>query len=95
VSILASASITIRTDDEIKRQASAVFAQLGMDMSTGINVLLRAIVRDQGFSFPITLEPDAEYREWMKRELQKSWEERSDPNTKWYSMDEFKARHHL
>ena len=91
--MMASTSITFRTDDEIKRQAAAVFTNLGMDMSTGINILLRAIVREQGFPFAVTLGPDAEYREWMKQELQKSWEYSKDPNAVWNTPEEIKARH--
>ena len=40
------------------------------------------------FPSAITLEPSAEYSEWMKQELQKSWETRKDPNRKRYSADE-------
>ena len=93
--MLATTSITFRTDDEIKRQAVSLFNDLGMDMSTGVNVLLRAFVREKGFPFAVTVGPSAEYISWMKAELDKSWEERNDPNTKWYSLDEFKARHSL
>ena len=34
-------SMTIRTDKEIKQQAQKIFSDLGMDMSTAINVFLR------------------------------------------------------
>ena len=93
--MLASTSITFRTDDETKRQAASVFADLGMDMSTGINVLLRTIVRERGFPFVITLGPDAEYQAWMKEKLAESWERRKDPNRKVYTLEEIKARHNL
>jgi len=85
---LANTSITFRTDEEIKRQANAIFADLGMDMTTGVNVLLRALVREKGFPFPVALEPNAEYREWMKQELAKSWERRNDPGVKRYTPEE-------
>ena len=92
---MASASITIRTDEDIKRQAGEIFADLGMDMTTGVNVLLRALVREKGFPFAVSLESDAEYRQRIKQELQNSWERRSDTNTKWYTTEEIKARHNL
>jgi len=79
---LASASITFRTDDEIKRQASAVFAKLGMDMSTGMNVFLRAIVQEQGFPFSITLNSmSLEERRELTKTLRKRLAiiERGDP----------------
>ena len=86
--ILAATSITFRTDSEIKHRAISIFNELGMDMSTGVNVLLRALVRENGFPFAVSLEPSAEYNEWMKQELQKSWETRKDPNRESYSADE-------
>ena len=85
---MAVTSITFRTDAEIKRRAISIFNELGMDMSTGVNVLLRALVRENGFPFAVSLEPSTEYIEWMKQELQKSWETRKDPNRKRYSADE-------
>ena len=93
--MLANTSITFRIDEEIKRQAAAVFSDLGMDMSTGINVLLRVIVREQGFPFAVTLEPDAEYREWIKQELNKSYERSNDPNAKWYTTEEIRAKYKI
>jgi DNA-damage-inducible protein J len=86
--MLAATSITFRTDDEIKRRAVVIFNDLGMDMSTGVNVLLRALVRENGFPFSVSLDPNTEYREWMKQKLQKSWETRKDPNRKRYLADE-------
>ena len=85
---MAATSITFRTDAEIKRQATSIFNDLGMDMSTGVNVMLRALVRENGFPFILSLEPSTEYSEWMKQELQKSWETRKDPTRKKYSADE-------
>jgi len=78
---LAATSITVRTDEEVKSQAAEILASLGMDMSTGVNVFLRAVVREGGIPFAVILEPLAEYREWMKQELAKSWELAQDPGT--------------
>jgi len=86
---LASTSITIRTDTEIKQQAAAILADLGMDMSTGVNVFLRAVVREGGLPFAIALETPAEYREWMRQELAKSWDLAQNPDTKRISDQEF------
>ena len=49
-------SMTIRTDKEIKQQAQKIFSDLGMDMSTAINVFLRQAIRYRGFPFDLTLE---------------------------------------
>ncbi len=49
-------SMTIRTDKEIKQQAQMIFSDLGMDMSTAINVFLRQAIIHRGFPFELTLE---------------------------------------
>lgn len=49
-------SMTIRTDKKIKQQAQTIFSDLGMDMSTAINVFLRQAVIHRGFPFELTLE---------------------------------------
>jgi addiction module RelB/DinJ family antitoxin len=85
---MAIASITIKTDDHIKAQAVEVLSNLGMDMTTGINVFLRKLVQERGFPFAVTLEPDEEYKAYMRAELAKSMERRNDPNRKLYSHDE-------
>lgn len=42
---------TIRIEPEIKREASAILDELGLSMSTAINLFLRAVVREQGMPF--------------------------------------------
>ena len=49
-------TMTIRTDKEIKQQAQMIFSELGMDMSTAINVFLRQAVNHRGFPFELTLD---------------------------------------
>ena len=36
-----ASNINIRMDKDVKEQAQRVFAQLGMDMTTAVNVFLR------------------------------------------------------
>ena len=38
---MATTNINIRTDSEIKAQAQAIFASLGLDMTTAVNLFLR------------------------------------------------------
>lgn len=46
---------TVRIDPEVKERAAAVFAGLGMSLSTGVEVCLRAVVRANGIPFDMTL----------------------------------------
>ena len=51
----AKTSMTIRTDTNIKAQAQHLFANLGLDMSTAINLFLRQSIQHQGLPFDVTL----------------------------------------
>ncbi|WP_203626555.1 type II toxin-antitoxin system RelB/DinJ family antitoxin [Lacticaseibacillus mingshuiensis] len=49
---------SLRLDQESKEAARAVFAELVMDLSTGINIYLKQVVVDQGLPFkPTTISP--------------------------------------
>lgn len=48
-------SVTIRMDSKIKEEAQGIFADLGMDMSTAINVFLKQTIRHRGFPFDLSL----------------------------------------
>ena len=41
VSIMATTNLNIRTDKEIKDQADRIFSELGLNMTTAINIFLR------------------------------------------------------
>ena len=46
--------INIRADSEIKSQAQEIFASLGLDMTTAINLFLRQTVREKDLPFVLT-----------------------------------------
>lgn len=48
-------SMTIRMNKEVKQQAQQLFSDLGMDMTTAINVFLRQAIKHNGFPFDVTL----------------------------------------
>lgn len=50
-----SVNINIRVDSELKRKAEEVYAELGMNLSTALNVFLRASVRSNGMPFDLRL----------------------------------------
>ena len=61
---MAVKSTTIKIDADVKQKAQALFADLGMDMTTAINIFLRQAVREQAIPFRIGEPvPNAETRE--------------------------------
>jgi len=55
-----STTMTIRMDRNIKEEAHALFKNLGMDMTTAINVFLRQAIRVHGFPFAVREMPNEE-----------------------------------
>ena len=49
-------NINIKTDVELKKQAEELFSELGMNMSTALNIFLRQSVRENRIPFEITRE---------------------------------------
>ncbi|EOB19380.1 addiction module antitoxin, RelB/DinJ family [Streptococcus pneumoniae 2009] len=49
-------SMSIRLDSEVKEQAQQVFSNLGMDMTTAINIFLRQAIQYQGLPFDVRLD---------------------------------------
>ena len=59
-------NITIRIDDEVKRDAEALFDKLGMSMSSAINVFFRQAIREQAIPFSIRAQTSEEkYNEYF------------------------------
>ena len=51
---MAQTNISIRIDEDVKKEAEALFAKLGLTLSAATNVFYRQAVRTQGIPFPIT-----------------------------------------
>lgn len=54
---MASTTITIRMDEDLKRQAEALFDDLGLNMTTAFTVFAKAAVREQKIPFDLSLDP--------------------------------------
>ena len=52
---MASISMSIRIDSELKSQAEQVLSQLGMSMTGTINMFLQQIVRDRAVPLSLSL----------------------------------------
>lgn len=59
-----SSTITIRVEDKVKKESSDIFKEVGMDMSTAINVFLKQVIRSNGIPFPVSADvPNTTTRE--------------------------------
>ena len=55
------AQISIRIDDDLKTRADALFEELGLNMTTALNMFVRQTVRQGGIPFEITTRVDPFY----------------------------------
>ncbi len=53
-------TINVRVEENIKNEASALFAELGLDMSTAINLFLYQAIAREGLPFEVKRRPNAE-----------------------------------
>ena len=55
------AQVNIRIDDGIKDKADFLFNELGLNMTTAINIFIRQVVRQGGIPFDININADPFY----------------------------------
>ena len=53
---MAKVSTNISIDADVKKQAQELFADLGMDLSTAINIYLKKALAEQGIPFEVSRE---------------------------------------
>ncbi len=77
-------NISVRIDKEIKQKAEAIFNELGLNMSTAVNMFLRYSIRYGGIPFDLQLDvPNEETRAAIddvnnKRNLSKTFDSVKD-----------------
>lgn len=67
--------MNIRVDSDIKNNAKEIFAELGMDLTTAVNIFLRQSIRHHGIPFELKVSvPNKETIEAIKeaQEMEKN-----------------------
>ena len=86
---MATTNLNIRTDKDIKEQAEEIFNELGLNMTTAINMFLRTAIREHGIPFELKLDVPNETTAATIAEGRKLMDDPSAP--RYSSMDELKA----
>ena len=47
-------NVTLRVDEDLKKQAETLFSELGLNLTTAFNIFLRQSVREQQIPFRVT-----------------------------------------
>ena len=53
---MATTNLNIRTEKVVKDQAEEIFNELGLNMTTAINIFLRTAIREHGIPFELKLD---------------------------------------
>jgi len=53
--ILKFINVTVRVDENVKKQNEQILNELGMNISTAVNIFMRAVARQRRIPFEITL----------------------------------------
>lgn len=97
-------SVNLRVEKNLKHQAEELFSQLGLNMTTAINMFLKQSVREQRLPFqattgiydrisPYTSNADSfdSYEEYISDKLKQSEIKLAEGKMSYYSADEIKA----
>ncbi len=72
------AEINIRIDDALKEKAELLFQELGLNMTTAINIFIRQAVREGRIPFKITTNVDSFFSEANMKVLKDSVKEANE-----------------
>jgi len=53
---MTTTNLNIRTEKDVKEQANQIFSDLGLNMTTAINMFLRTTIRENGIPFSLKLD---------------------------------------
>ena len=82
-------NLNIRIDKDIKDQAEGIFNELGINMTTAVNIFLRTAIREHGIPFELKLDVPNEITVAAIKEGKRMM---SDPLAPRYSsMDDLKS----
>lgn len=81
-------NLNIRTDKKIKDEADLIFAELGLTMTSAINIFLRATIREKGIPFELRIDIPNKI---TKKAIEEGRKIATDENVSGYdSIDELK-----
>jgi len=79
---MATVPTQVRIDEDVKKSAVELFAQLGMDMSGAINIFLKQCILKNGLPFAVEL---PKYKPEVLEAMEEAKRISRDPNVKGYT----------
>ena len=77
---MANINITIRMDEELRKEADALFEELGLSLTSAINAFVRQAVREGRIPFELTTRPQIPHEPAGKQSISYAFVELPDEN---------------
>ena len=81
-------NLNIMVDEKVKKEATEIFSEIGLDISTAINIFLRGAIRKKGFPFELSInnvDDFANFNDETMEAIEETERISKDPSTKGYS----------
>jgi DNA-damage-inducible protein J len=89
---MTTTNLNIRTDKAVKEQAEQIFSELGLNMTTAVNMFLRTTIREHGIPFELKLDVPNVPNETTAAAIEEGRRLAANPSApKYSSIDELKA----
>ena len=85
---MAQTTLSVRMDENVKKQFDAFCAEVGMNTSVAINLFAKAVLRERRIPFEIALNDDPFYSDANLARLKKAIAQLDESNLIVKSMDE-------
>ena len=88
---MSTARISVNVDENVKQNAQKILNEIGMDLTTAVDLLLRTIIREERIPFELKTEKayrEDIYKQYIRAELNKSKIEASNSDTQWLSQND-------
>ena len=57
---MAQVALTVKTDEQVKKDFNHLCEELGLNMSVAINIFMKTVIREQRIPFELALTPNKE-----------------------------------
>ena len=86
--------VSVNINEDVKQNAMKLLSEMGLDMTTAIDLFLRTVMIEKRLPFEVRTEQayrEAIHKDYINAELDKSMLEAEASDTQWLSQDEMKA----
>jgi DNA-damage-inducible protein J len=86
---MATTSVTVRMDENLKKQVEILFEDMGLNMTTAVTIFAKAVVRQGKIPFEIAADPF--WRETNQTRIRETLKQYNPDKLIYKTMDELEA----